>query len=400
MIGTPNYSACFLVASLFFLSACSGDSPAEIETVSLENTPETKIQNHTSTASKNTIKLALLLDTSNSMDGLIEQAKSQLWKIVNALSEAKKDGEYANIEIALYEYGNDNLVARNGYVRQVLPFTSDLDTLSQELFALKTNGGEEYCGEVIAHSLDELDWAKEREGLQVIIIAGNEPFDQGETSYQQVCKRATMDGIFINTIFCGDITEGKETSWKDGADIAQGYYGNIDMNEATVYIETPYDKQINLLNASLNETYIPIGTFGFNKVQAMTAQDENASYYGTANSTERVIVKGKKELYKNSSWDLVDASDEKDFDLKKIKTSDLPTAMQTMTQAEREKYLADKKNKREEIQAKIKVLADKRAKYIIEKQGEMDGNSSLENAIIGAIKEQARKKMFLFGDEV
>ncbi len=28
------------------------------------------------------IMLALLLDTSNSMDGLIEQAKSQLWKIV------------------------------------------------------------------------------------------------------------------------------------------------------------------------------------------------------------------------------------------------------------------------------------------------------------------------------
>ena len=29
------------------------------------------------------VQLALLLDTSNSMDGLIDQAKSQLWKIVN-----------------------------------------------------------------------------------------------------------------------------------------------------------------------------------------------------------------------------------------------------------------------------------------------------------------------------
>ena len=28
---------------------------------------------------KNTIKVALLLDTSNSMDGLINQAKTQLW---------------------------------------------------------------------------------------------------------------------------------------------------------------------------------------------------------------------------------------------------------------------------------------------------------------------------------
>ena len=35
------------------------------------------------------IKVALLLDTSNSMDGLIDQAKAQLWDIVNELSYAK-----------------------------------------------------------------------------------------------------------------------------------------------------------------------------------------------------------------------------------------------------------------------------------------------------------------------
>ena len=35
---------------------------------------------------KQTIKVALLLDTSNSMDGLINQAKAQLWEIVNELS--------------------------------------------------------------------------------------------------------------------------------------------------------------------------------------------------------------------------------------------------------------------------------------------------------------------------
>ena len=32
---------------------------------------------------KKHIKVALLLDTSNSMDGLIDQAKAQLWDIVN-----------------------------------------------------------------------------------------------------------------------------------------------------------------------------------------------------------------------------------------------------------------------------------------------------------------------------
>ena len=63
-----------------------------------------------------TIMLALLLDTSNSMDGLIDQAKSQLWKIVNEVAAAKTgDGKQPNIKIALYEYGNDGLSSDEGY---------------------------------------------------------------------------------------------------------------------------------------------------------------------------------------------------------------------------------------------------------------------------------------------
>ena len=82
---------------------------------------------------KNTIKVALLLDTSNSMDGLINQAKTQLWEIVNELSYAKCEHEDPNLEIALYEYGNDKLSSREGYIRQVLGFSSDLDEISEKI---------------------------------------------------------------------------------------------------------------------------------------------------------------------------------------------------------------------------------------------------------------------------
>ena len=44
-------------------------------------------------AKEELIQLAILLDTSNSMDGLINQAKSELWKIVNELALAKKNGK-------------------------------------------------------------------------------------------------------------------------------------------------------------------------------------------------------------------------------------------------------------------------------------------------------------------
>ena len=113
-------------------------------------------------AKKQTTKVALLLDTSNSMDGLINQAKAQLWEIVNELSHAKCHGETPKLEIALYEYGNDKLSLREGYIHQILQFTSDLDEISERLFSLTTNGGSEFCGQVIQTSLNELDWGKNK----------------------------------------------------------------------------------------------------------------------------------------------------------------------------------------------------------------------------------------------
>src|SRR5947199_10658594 len=81
------------------------------------------------------IQLAILLDTSSSMDGLIGQAKTQLWKVVNAFTNARRDGVKPRLEIALYEYGNDSLPAENGYIRQVMQLTTDFGTVSEKLFA-------------------------------------------------------------------------------------------------------------------------------------------------------------------------------------------------------------------------------------------------------------------------
>src|SRR5687768_16955605 len=114
-------------------------------------------------AKDQTIMMALLLDTSNSMDGLIDQAKSQLWKIVNEVAAAKSgDGKQPNIKIALYEYGNDGLSSNEGYIRQVSSLTEDLDVISEKLFSLSTNGGNEFCGEVIESSLNQLAWSSSK----------------------------------------------------------------------------------------------------------------------------------------------------------------------------------------------------------------------------------------------
>src|SRR5688500_11245681 len=208
-------------------------------------------------ANGQTIMIALLLDTSNSMDGLIDQAKSQLWKIVNEVAAAKTgDGKQPNIKIALYEYGNDGLSSDEGYIRQVSALTEDLDVISEKLFSLITNGGDEFCGEVIKASLNQLAWSASNADLKMVFIAGNEAFSQGSVSYELACAAAKEKGVVVNTIYCGDFNDGIMLNWKHSAELTGGAFMSIEQNSKTVYVSTPYDDQIGELNHKLNSTYV------------------------------------------------------------------------------------------------------------------------------------------------
>lgn len=340
------------------------------------------------------IQVALCLDTSNSMDGLIDQAKSQLWKMVNELASTKKEGKTPDIELALYEYGNSGLAASEGYIRQVAALTTDLDIISEKLFELKTNGGDEYCGWTIQDVTNDLEWSDDNEDLKLIIIAGNEPFNQGQVDYKIACKAAITKGIMVNTIHCGDYETGVRHFWKDGADLTDGKYMNINTDAKVVHIETPYDKDILKLNNQLNDTYISFGSIGRSRKEMQMQQDVNAATYGTANNVERAVSKSKK-AYKNTEWDLVDALEEDEKALENVKDKDLPEEMKGMTKEEQKAYVDKKAKEREELQNKINDLNKKRQAFITKKQKENSETLTLDNVMLKAIREQAEAKEFM-----
>jgi len=339
-----------------------------------------------------TIKVALLLDTSNSMDGLIDQAKSQLWDIVNELSYAKCDGKDPNLYIALYEYGNDGLENSDGYIRRVLNFSNDLDLISKKLFSLTTNGGSEYCGQVIQTSLDDLKWGKKKRDLNIIFIAGNEPFTQGAVSYKDATTDAKEKNVTVNTIFCGNYRDGVYGKWQDGARRTGGDYFAIDHNKKQHYIATPYDDIIIKLNIDLNKTYIRYGHNGYAKMQEQSLQDTNAAGLNEVVVVKRAVSKSSR-MYNNASWDLVDASKDKSFSYDKIEKKNLSKELQGKTDKELKIYVEEQAKKREEIQAQIKKVNDQRKKYIATKQTKK-GEDNLENALIKSIKKQAKKKNY------
>lgn len=343
------------------------------------------------------IQIALLLDTSNSMDGLIEQAKSQLWTLVNELAKARYGNGDAkpDLQIALYEYGNDRLSSAEGYIRLVTPLTGDLDKVSGDLFGLTTNGGSEFCGHVIQTSLKQLEWTESGNHLQIIFIAGNEGFNQGGVDYKKACLNARDKKVVVNTIYCGEFNQGVREFWKEGAELTNGSYMSIEQDRKTVYIDSPYDKEILDMNTKLNDTYIYYGSKGYEKKQNQVMQDKNAASYAPANSVKRAVSK-TEHFYKAEEWDLVDATKEGKADLKKVDKKTLPQEMQTMKDEELTKVVETKSKEREEIKKKIGELNQKREAFVKEKEKQASGGKTLDDALIKAVKSQAKTKEIRF----
>ncbi|NDV64786.1 VWA domain-containing protein [Bacteroides sp. 224] len=339
------------------------------------------------------IQLAILLDTSSSMDGLINQAKARLWNIVNTLTTLKYKGKTPEIEIALYEYGNSGIPQSKNFIRQVTPLTSDLDLISEKLFALTTNGGSEYCGAVISEAVQSLEWGRREADMKLIYIAGNEPFTQGPVNYKKAVAKALDNEVYVNTILCGDWGD---KAWQDAAVIGKGKYFTIDHNAAVRHYDTPYDDQISECNKQLNATYVGYGHVGTAKKQSQAVQDENAMQVSSSNYAERAVSKTKK-AYNNSSWDLVDKVKEDKEVINKLQQTDLPKELQGKSKEEIVAFVAEKDKQRKAIQEEISALAIKRQAYIDEQMKKDADNKGddLGEAINLSVCELAVKKGYV-----
>ena len=354
---------------------------------------KTEIETPGKIKSSSKIQAAILLDVSNSMDGLIEQAKAQLWTMVNTMGKAKCNGETPQIEIALYEYGRDNNDLRKGYVKQIMPFTSDLDDLSQKLFQLTTNGGQEYCGYVIHTSLNELKWDTTSSNYKVIFISGNEDFLQGNISYTLACNEAKKKGVIVNTIYCGDRLQGIKEHWNLLGECGNGSFTIINSDAKPEDIPTPYDSTLITLNNKLNGTYIYYGAAGRGKKELQGKMDAANSSINDYASVNRAVSKASPKTYNNSTWDLVDAKQDDQKILEKVDVKTLPDSLQKKNKAELEAIITQKGNERSSIQKQILDINKKRESFIAEqkiKKAKAGNNSkTLESEVEKIIREQA-----------
>ncbi len=341
------------------------------------------------------IDLAICLDTSGSMSGLINSARTKLWQIVSELATAKPA---PRLRVALLTYGTPTYGEKSGYVRVDLDFTDDLDTVYQKLMALRTNGGDEYVARVTKRAVASLSWNRERDAYRVIFVAGNESADQDpKLKNEDVCKAAITRDVVVNTIYCGSNGSGDAEGYRRVAQLAEGRFASIDQSGGTVTVTTPFDDELAQLGTELNRTYVAYGRRGREGAANQAAQDANAAGMGGSVAAQRAVAKASS-VYRNLSWDLVDARKDKDFRLEDVPEEALPEEMQKMTPEEREAHLDKMAEQRKGIQEKVAALSAKRRAHVEAemKKRALSEEDSFDLAVRSAVREQAEEKGFEF----
>jgi Mg-chelatase subunit ChlD len=343
------------------------------------------------------VDLAICLDTSGSMQGLIDAARAKLWAVVNDLALARPQ---PRLRVALLTYGNDGHPAENGWVRLDVPFTADLDLVSQHLFALTTNGGTEFVGRVIQRATDELAWSPDPSALRLMIVAGNEAADQDQTvRFQEACARSIARGIMVDAIYCGGEGDELAAGWRSVARLADGQFAAIDHQNGTVSIASPFDARLGELSVALNATYIPFGAAGDAGRSNQRAQDQNAGKLSSDAAAARAVCKSTGNY--QCGWDLVDGSRSGEIKIDAVKADDLPVELRKLSKADLQKHVDAAWTQRSQIQKQIAELGTQRQAFVSAElqKSALDPSKSFDVVLRGAIRTQARAKGLQFPEE-
>jgi hypothetical protein len=149
-----------------------------------------------------------------------------------------------------------------------------------------------------------------------------------------------------------------------------------------------------LLNEKLNGTYIAYGSGGHEKYEKQAQVDKMNYSLNKSTAAKRVAVKGKKELYNNSTWDLVDASANDSTIITKVDVKTLPDSLRTKSQTQLKQIVIAKSKERTQLQKDIATLSVKRDTYIAAEKAKnttRNSQTTLESEVEKILRQQAKR---------
>ncbi|MHC4983908.1 MAG: vWA domain-containing protein [Planctomycetota bacterium] len=362
-------------------------------------------------AERPVVEVAFVLDTTGSMSGLISAAKSKIWFIANQIVLGKPRPKVRMALVAYRDKGDE-------YVTKVYDLTDNIDKVYKDLMSFRAAGGgdtPENVNQALLDAVDKLSWSEQKKALKIIYLVGDcPPHNEYEDvpTYDKIAFKAINDkGIYVNTILCGNNREAQKV-WKEIARRAEGKFIQIAQGGGVRDITTPHDKELAKLNAELAATAVFYGDA--KERERMRAGLSDTLELPSSSAAERVafVAKGgdgkaitggedSPGAADGGAEDLVDAVREKKVRLDEIDGDLLPENMREMSPEDREKYVAEMQEKRDELLKEITELSAKRAAFVRKELEKAEGAEALEGfdyTVIEALKEQAEKKGITYED--
>lgn len=334
------------------------------------------------------IELAICLDTSGSMQAVIDAARIHLWGIVDDLARLEPT---PRLRVALLTYGNIHNSRESGWIAINSPLTEDLDAVSRALFKLQTGGAEELVERVVRVALDQLAWSEGDQVLRMVFVLGNEEADQDRTIDPEDLAAFAEDlEIAVHPVFAGRPAGKAYDTWRLLGEAIGVQVATLGPSKQPQGPATPVDTELAALGNQLSSTYVPFGEDAEEAAENQKLQDKNVAELGVSVAASRAITKAGP-LYQGD-WDLVDAVDSGQVFLEDVPAESLPPRMRAMTPIERQDYIDEMIDRRRELRERIRELGAKRDELLEAQRssGIQTGGNDLRTLVRRTVRERAK----------
>ena len=345
-------------------------------------------------ARRATIELLFVLDTTGSMGGMLEGAKTKIWGIVNDVLQQPGNAG-ATIRVGLVAYRDRG----DAYITRVTPLTDNLDAVYSQLMSFKAQGGGDGPEDVrsaMAEAVRLGGWsAPGPRTSQVMFLVGDAPPHDDYSNLpatESSSRSAARRGIIVNAVQCGNDDE-TTRAWRNVAQYGGGEYFAIAQDGGVDIAVTPYDEQLARLGEQMGATYMAYGASEkrMARQSAQVAMESSvAAAAPPAAIAERALNKALNERAYDDS-DLVQKAESGKLALPQIAAAELPDSLRRLAPEQRQAALDKAVSQRKALRTQIVALSKQRDQYLAQQRAKGGaGKAGFDAAVSHALTRQIK----------
>jgi Mg-chelatase subunit ChlD len=373
--GIPSTAAAATVVIAALLSPGSAPEQAPPRPGPLATPVETADSGHA-------IDVVFAVDTTGSMERLIDGAKRTVWSIATHIRQTDPN---ANIRIGLVAYRD----VGEDYVTKPFALTGDLDAVYAELSTYNASGGGDAPEDVAAGLRDALAMRWRAGAKKLIFVVGDAPPAPRDDArpYDVLAREAGTSGIIVNAIRCGgDPTTA--VAFQQMASLGGGEFSTIAADGGVRQVATPYDTRMGELSASIDRTAVIAGDDSVRaEYEGKMAAAAAAPAAAKADRASYYMKKAKGGADVRADGDLVGAYATGTLDLGKVAPGALPQGMRDKSAPEIKAELERRATERKAAQKEMAELTRKRDEYLA---GQKDAGGGFDTAVKATVEKQIK----------